>query len=99
MERKLSKKSAWHNKCFSCKKCSKPFQSIHYVYEAEDNEIYCKPCFRKSFPENETPLVHSDTSKIQSHNDDTSCPRCAGAVFSAEQMEIKGRLYHKVGQF
>ena len=95
MERKASKKGFWHTKCFSCKKCSKPFQSIHYVYEADDNEIYCKGCYKKSFPENETPLVYSDTTKILSDNADTTCPRCNGAVFSAEQMEIKGRLYHK----
>ena len=39
MERKVSKSSAWHTKCFSCKKCNKPFLSLHYVYEAEDGEI------------------------------------------------------------
>ena len=25
----------------------------------------------------------------------STCARCGGAVFSAEQIEIKGRLYHK----
>ena len=95
MERKVSKSSAWHTKCFSCKKCNKPFLSLHYVYEAEDGEIYCKTCFSKSFPESETPLVYSDTTKISSESEETACPRCGGAVFSAEQIEIKGRLYHK----
>ena len=78
MERKLSKKSAWHTKCFCCKRCTKPFQSIHYVYEAEDGEIYCKTCFVKTFPENETPLVYNDTTKISSESEETGCPRYGG---------------------
>ena len=94
MERKLSKTKAWHNKCFSCCKCTKPFLNIHYVYE-KDSEIFCKLCFKKSFPESEVPLTYNDTTKIKADNDELACPRCAGAVFSAEQMEIKGRLWHK----
>jgi len=95
MERKLSKRSAWHIKCFSCKKCQKPFQNIHYVYEGTDDEIYCKSCFKKTFPENETPLIYTDTTKIRAENEESACPRCNGAVYSAEQMEIKGKFYHK----
>jgi len=95
MERKLSKSAAWHTKCFSCVKCAKPFLNIHYVYEGADKEIYCKGCFKKTFPESEIPLTYADTTKISAQSDETACPRCNGAVFSAEQMEIKGRLYHK----
>ena len=94
VERKLSKTKAWHTKCFSCFKCAKPFLNIHYVHE-KDNEIYCKDCLKKSFPESEIPLTYSDTSKIKAENDELACPRCTGAVFSAEQMEIKGKLWHK----
>lgn len=95
MERKESKKAAWHMKCFCCKKCQKPFDNLKYVHDGSDNEIYCSPCFKKTFPENQTPLIHSDTTKIDATNDELACPRCHGAVFSAEQMEIKGHLYHK----
>jgi len=95
MERKLSKKSAWHTKCFCCKKCATAFQNLHSVYEGTDDEIYCKGCFKKVFPENETPLIFADTTKIGAENEDGACPRCNGAVYTAEQMEIKGRLYHK----
>ena len=95
MERKMSKNFAWHTNCFSCKKCAIPFQNLHYVYEGTDKEIYCKTCFKKTFPENETPQIYSDTSKIPAESDECACPRCGGAVYSAEQVEIKGRLYHK----
>jgi len=95
MERKLSKNFAWHPKCFCCSKCATPFQNTHYVYEGTDNEIYCKTCFKKAFPENETPQIYADTGKIACEDESIACPRCNGAVFSAEQMEIKGRLYHK----
>jgi len=95
MERKLSKTRAWHTKCFCCVKCSKAFQNIHYVFEGADKEIYCKACFKKTFPESEIPLTYSDTTKIAADSDEKACPRCMGAVFSAEQVEIKGRLYHK----
>ena len=92
MERKTSKKGSWHTKCFCCVKCSKPFQSYDYVYEGSDNEIYCEGCHKKSFPEVETPKIYSDTTKIRTENTDNACPRCNGAVFAAEQMEIKGRV-------
>ena len=94
MERKLSKTGAWHTKCFCCVKCAKPFLNLDYVYE-KDKEIYCLPCLKKAFPESEVPLTFADTAKIKADNDELACPRCNGAVFSAEQMEIKGRLYHK----
>lgn len=64
MERKLSKLSAWHPQCFCCHKCAKAFQNNHYVYEGSDKEIYCKTCFKKTFPENETPQIFADTSKV-----------------------------------
>ena len=95
IERKLSKTGAWHTKCFCCVKCSSPFLNLHYVLEGSDKEIYCKGCFKKAFPESETPLTYNDTTKIAAQTDEIACPRCAGAVFSAEQMEIKGKLWHK----
>ena len=95
MERKLSKNAAWHLQCFCCAKCKVAFQNNHYVYEGVDKEIYCKGCFKKTFPESEIPLIFTDTTKIPAATEELACPRCQGAVFSAEQMEIKGRLYHK----
>jgi hypothetical protein len=89
MERKLSKKSAWHPKCFCCSKCATAFQNIHYIYEGTDDEIYCKTCFKKAFPENETPKIFADTGKVPCEDEAMACPRCSGAVHAAEQMEIK----------
>lgn len=54
---------------------------MNYTYDAPDNEIYCRPCLRKAFPEAETPLIHSDTSVIKPNGEDGGCPRCGGAVF------------------
>ena len=71
MERKLSKRSAWHPKCFSCNKCSTAFQNIHYVYEGKDDEIYCKQCYKKTFPENETPQIFADTGKVAAATSDS----------------------------
>ncbi|CAB4062558.1 unnamed protein product [Lepeophtheirus salmonis] len=92
-ERKASKNHYWHKKCFNCAKCHKSFTgTLEYVFEGSNDEIYCKTCLKKTFPENETPLVYSDTTLIKSEN---GCPRCEGSVFQAEEVNIKGRMYHK----
>lgn len=95
-ERKASKNHYWHKKCFSCKKCHKNMEGpMTYTYDAPDGELYCKDCFKKTFPRAEMPLIYSDTTIIKPAGEDGGCPRCQGAVFQAEEVNIKGRVYHK----
>ena len=94
-ERITSKSFNWHKKCFNCVKCSSPFGTIHYANEGPDSEIYCKSCFKKSFPNNEIPKLFNDTTIIKPAEPEGGCPRCDGAVFQAEEVNIKGRVYHK----
>ena len=81
-ERKASRTLFWHKKCFSCRKCHKALDSaLQYTHEGPDREIYCKDCFRKSFPESEVPLLYQDTTKIKPEDEENGCPRCGGAVY------------------
>lgn len=41
------------------------------------------------------PKIFSDTTVIKPTETETGCPRCDGAVFQAEEINIKGRMYHK----
>ena len=95
-ERIASKSHSWHKKCFCCIKCSTPLNaSTHYAFEGTDEEIYCKICFKKTFPNTEMPKIYNDTSLIKPSEPEGGCPRCEGAVFQAEEINIKGRMYHK----
>ena len=95
-ERIASKSHNWHKKCFNCIKCSTTLNTkTHHPYEGADSEIYCKSCFKKSFPNNEMPKIFNDTTIIKPAEPEGGCPRCDGAVFQAEEVNIKGRMYHK----
>lgn len=95
-ERIASKNHNWHRKCFSCAKCSSTLHAtIHYAFDGSDGEIYCKTCFKKTFPTSEIPLIYSDTSVIKPEGEEGGCPRCGGAVYQAEEVNIKGKMYHK----
>ena len=37
----------------------------------------------------------NDTTIIKPAEPEGGCPRCDGAVFQAEEVNIKGRVYHK----
>ena len=56
--------------------------------DGPDGEIYCKPCFKKSFPVAETPLIYADTGAIRPGGDDGGCPRCGGAVFQVSHEKL-----------
>jgi len=94
-ERRASKKKNWHKKCFSCIKCHSILDASHYAFDAPDGEIYCQICFKRTFPTSEMPLIYSDTTLIKPSGGEGGCPRCDGAVFQAEEVNIKGRVYHK----
>jgi len=95
-ERQSSRKANWHKKCFTCFKCRQPLDpNLQKTVDAPDGEIYCKACFKKAFPSAETPLIYSDTGAIRPGGDDGGCPRCGGAVFQAEEVNINNRVYHK----
>lgn len=40
-------------------------------------------------------MLYSDTAKITPNDKNEGCPRCGGAVFSAEEVIEKGLTYHK----
>jgi len=97
-ERIASKSFTYHRKCFCCIKCGNALGAgtLHYAFEGPDQELYCKVCFQKTYPNTEMPKIYSDTSVIKpSDGGENACPRCEGAVFQAEEVNIKGRMYHK----
>ena len=61
--------------------------------------LYCKGCYNVKFgPQvRSTDVEHKiiDTSSIKSEDPKKNCPRCSGAVFSAESIPCKDRKYHK----
>ena len=59
-----------------------------YTYDAPDGELYCKDCFKKTFPTAEMPLIYSDTSIIKPAGEDGGCPRCQGAVFQVRTCSL-----------
>jgi formylmethanofuran dehydrogenase subunit E len=82
-ERITSKSFSWHRKCYCCVKCSSPLNAaIHYAQEGSDEEIYCKSCFKKTYPNTDMPKIYSDTSVIKPKDgEEGGCPRCEGSVF------------------
>ena len=61
--------------------------------------LYCKGCYNVKFgPQVRSSDVEhkiNDTSSIKSEDPKKNCPRCSGAVFSAESIPCKDRKYHK----
>ena len=84
-ERIASKSFSWHRTCFSCVKCSKPLSAtINYNFEGPDEELYCKTCFKRQFPNTEPPMINGDTTLIKPNDAENGCPRCGGAVFQVK---------------
>ena len=67
--------------------------------DGPDGQLYCNKCYAGKFG----PQIRSsdvdhkiiDTSLIKSDDPTKNCPRCGGAVFKAEAVACKDRLYHK----
>lgn len=47
-EQMFSKNKTYHKKCFSCKSCKRPLDSV-LACDAPDDEIYCRGCYGKKF--------------------------------------------------
>eukprot|EP00300_Choanocystis_sp_HF-7_P021399 c20774_g1_i1.p1 GENE.c20774_g1_i1~~c20774_g1_i1.p1 ORF type:complete len:589 (+),score=120.73 c20774_g1_i1:22-1767(+) len=62
--------ASWHKTCFSCKLCSKRLNVE--LAEEKDQEVYCKPCFRKEFGAIPFRTVTVGGTK--------TCPRCSTGV-------------------
>ncbi|KAK7073251.1 Cysteine and glycine-rich protein 1 [Halocaridina rubra] len=115
----LAKGRPYHKKCFKCKACKRPLDSMVHC-DGPDNEIYCKLCYAKKYgpkgygfaaggggvlvAENipggeDMPGVNPssavlDVTKIKAE-DGKGCPRCGGKVFMAEEINARGRGFHK----
>ena len=88
-ERIASKSFTFHRKCFCCTKCQNPLGAgtLHYAFEGSDQELYCKTCFKKCFPNTEMPKIYSDTTIIKpADGGENACPRFEGAVFQVSNI-------------
>ena len=86
-ERIASKSFTFHRKCFCCVKCGNALGAgtLHYAFEGPDQELYCKVCFKKNYPNTEMPKIYSDTTVIKpADGGENACPRCEGAVFQVQ---------------
>lgn len=44
----FSKDKKYHKKCFTCKSCTRPLDSM-LACDAPNGDIYCKGCYAKTF--------------------------------------------------
>ena len=89
--------SWYHKNCFRCVDCTRMLDSLSNNDGLDG--LYCKGCYNVKFgPQvRSTDVEHKiiDTSSIKSEDPKKNCPRCSGAVFSAESIPCKDRKYHK----
>ena len=57
--------------------------------------FYCSNILLLNFLLSVLPIFILDTSIIKSEDPEKNCPRCGGAVFSAEAIPCKGRSFHR----
>jgi len=98
-EKMVTGSGSWYHKnCFRCVDCSRLLDSLTNN-DGPDGQLYCNKCYAGKFG----PQIRSsdvdhkiiDTSLIKSDDPTKNCPRCGGAVFKAEAVACKDRLYHK----
>ncbi|KAK3893964.1 hypothetical protein Pcinc_002244, partial [Petrolisthes cinctipes] len=118
-EMMMAKDKPFHRKCFKCRICKRPLDSMTHC-DGADGDIYCKLCYAKKYgpkgygfaaggggvlvaeniPGGEMmPGVNPssailDVSKIRAE-EGKGCPRCGGKVFMAEEINARGRSFHK----
>ncbi|CAG7785974.1 unnamed protein product [Allacma fusca] len=109
-EQMLARGSVWHKRCYSCGDCRRPLDSI-LACDGPDRNIYCKACYGKKFAikgfgyghsptlvtvgESTAPLIDVKPGGQLKGNEENSCGRCGFAVFEAEKMLCKAKVWHK----
>lgn len=109
-EQQLAKGTMWHKKCFNCAECHRPLDSV-LACDGPDREIHCRACYGKLFGPKGFGFGHAPTlvcadgqaPPINNPNPSSGlkappgqgCPRCGYAVYAAEQMISKNRIWHK----
>ncbi|XP_037914916.1 muscle LIM protein Mlp84B-like isoform X1 [Hermetia illucens] len=108
-EQQLAKGTMWHKKCFNCAECHRPLDSM-LACDGPDKEIHCKACYGKlfgpkGFGYGHTPTLVSTSGEstvafpegrpFNGPKSQNGCPRCGFAVYAAEQMISKSRIWHK----
>ncbi|KAL5288122.1 CSRP1 family protein [Megaselia abdita] len=108
-EQQLSKGRMWHRKCFNCCECHRPLDSM-IACDGPDKEIHCKACYGKLFgpkgfgyghaptlvsTDGESTVAYPDGRPFAGAKSANGCPRCGFAVYAAEQMISKSRIWHK----
>ena len=93
-EKMQMKVGNYHKKCFSCVQCSR---NLDFSIACDGfNEIYCNNCYFKNFgPVGVKYQLPTETGKIRAENDAQACPRCLGAVYEVEKVQVKNRVFHK----
>ena len=90
--------SWYHRNCFRCLECNRLLDSLT-ANDGSDGGLYCKICYgRKYGPQTRSSDVDHkliDTSTIKAEDQERNCPKCGGAVFSAERVSGKKSVYHK----
>ncbi|XP_049539837.1 muscle LIM protein Mlp84B-like isoform X1 [Anopheles darlingi] len=110
-EQQLAKGTMWHKKCFNCNECHRPLDSMIACdgpdREIHCRACYGKLFGPKGFGFGHTPtLVSTDVQAAPVHTiakptdgpkakDGKGCPRCGYAVYEAEKMLSKNRVWHK----
>ena len=84
----------YHKKCFSCSLCNR---KLDYSNATSDmNDIFCNNCYLKNYgPVGVKYQLPTETDKIKPENADQACPRCGGAVYEFEKVQVKDRVFHK----
>ena len=94
-EKMSMKVGNYHKKCFSCVSCSRKLD-FSLACDGMDGEIYCNNCYFKAFgPVGVKYQVPTETGKIRPDNEDNACPRCGGAVYEMEKVQVKDKVFHK----
>ncbi|XP_069680622.1 muscle LIM protein Mlp84B isoform X4 [Periplaneta americana] len=110
-EQQLAKGTMWHKKCFNCADCHRPLDSVLACdgpdREIYCKACYGKKFGPKGFGYGHAPtLVSTNGESTISYPDmkpttglkapqGQGCPRCGFAVYAAEQMISKSRIWHR----
>jgi len=78
--------NTWHQKCFVCTSCEKPFQDSKFVNI--ENKPYCQPCGRKAFASN---VKKNKPETISDSN--PNCGKCEKPC-SGDTVEALGQSFH-----